>query len=57
MKVWNREEMASLVSTPPYQKLLTYMKDRESRPRLACSDCQFEYVEEDGHECDTRQGA
>ena len=56
-KIWGREEISELISTPPYQKLLTYKKEREARPRLACSDCKFEYVVEDGHECDTRQGA
>lgn len=55
MKVWNREEIAALVSTPKYQRFLDYMKEREARPRRACSDCQFEYVAEDGHECDTKQ--
>jgi hypothetical protein len=57
MKVWSRDEIAALVSTPKYQLFLNYMKEREARPRLACSDCQFEYVVEDGHECDEKQRA
>lgn len=35
-----------------YRAYLEYHQMREARPRVACSDCQFEYVEEDGHECD-----
>lgn len=31
---------------------LEYHQMREARPRTACSDCQFEYAPEDGHECD-----
>ena len=34
------------------QAYLDYHQMRESRPRRACSDCQFEYAPEDGHECD-----
>lgn len=30
---------------------LEYHQMREARPRVACSDCQFEYVSEEGHEC------
>lgn len=36
------------------QAYLDYHQAREARPRLACSNCQFEYVKEDGHECDQR---
>ena len=36
---------------PVITAYLEYHQIREARPRLACSDCQFEYVEEDGHEC------
>lgn len=30
---------------------LDHWAEREARPRIACSECQFEYVEEDGHDC------
>lgn len=29
---------------------LDYHRMREARPRIACPDCQFEYVEEEGHD-------
>lgn len=56
MKVWNRKELQAIVDAPKFKVFLDYIKSREARPRRACSDCQFEYVVEDGHECDTRQG-
>lgn len=31
---------------------LEYHQMREARPRVACSDCQFEFVQEEGHECE-----
>jgi len=36
---------------PAIQRLLRHWEEREARPRVACPDCQFEYVEEEGHEC------
>lgn len=37
--------------TTSIQHMMRRWEERERRPRIACSECQFEYVEEEGHEC------
>lgn len=46
------DELFGPALRPMVTAYLEYHQMREARPRVACSDCQFEFVEEDGHECE-----
>lgn len=47
----NSNDFLSARARDQVSRFLDYWEAREARPRIACSDCQFEYVEEEGHEC------
>lgn len=53
MSRWRRvdPEIERIAESEILKSFLRRWNEREARPRVACSDCQFEYAEEDGHEC------
>jgi len=44
-------DLEEFLKRPAIQRFLNYYQVQEARPRIACTECQFEYVEEEGHEC------
>lgn len=44
-------DVEEILARPQFAAMLQAWDEREARPRIACSVCQFEYVKEEGHEC------
>lgn len=44
--------LSRILGSQALRNLMDYWNEREARPRVACPDCQFEYVDEEGHTCE-----